>query len=189
MQIQTILTNAAPRVVQPRNGNPFTLFELFDAQGRTWVAKQDVFNIAQGMIGHPVEIVGREEQKGQYLNRYADLVQLAGAGGGAMQSVLQAQQSATAAGRVQQPQVQVPGFPTDKDRCINRQTAGKVAAAISTTADEFWANIQDIANYFDTGQIPMRNPIGPMQSQIQNQMASVGMTDGYQYQDSDEPPF
>jgi len=58
-------------------------------------------------------------------------------------------------GSLSQPQIQdVSVFPTRKDASINRQTAAKVSAQISTSASEFWANVLDLARYFDTGQTP-----------------------------------
>jgi hypothetical protein len=185
MQIVTRLVNAAPRIVSTRDGRQFTLYELFAADGTTWVAKADVFNIAQTMVGQQVEIVGRVEQKGNFTNYYADLVQLAGAPQAthmqAMQAVQQAQQSAVAAGRVQQA---LPGsYPTEKDHSITRQTAGKVAAQISSTPQEFWQNVQDLARYFDTGQVPVMHAGNPGQPNI----AAVGANDGREYTDDDMP--
>lgn len=177
MQIQTVLVGAAPRQVTPRNGNPFILYELFAADGTTWVTRQDVFNVAQGMVGQMVEIVGRVEQKGNFTNHYADIVQLAGQTLAqpvqAQNPALQAQQAAVAQGRVvHQPKWQ----PTENDRTIYRQTAGKVAAELSTTADEFWANVVEIARYFETGATP----------QLTQVMAGMNITDGYQ---DDDVPF
>lgn len=166
MQITTTLTKAAPRLVTPKSGaNPFTLYELYDHEGTAWVVKNDVYNLAQGWIGQPVDMVVRVEQNGNFTNRYADLVQPAQAGAQvpATNAVQQAFQAAQAAQRVQATMPQTPNtpkiqdvnvFPTRKDSSIHRQTAAKVAAEISTSPAEFWSNVIDLAKYFDTGVIP-----------------------------------
>jgi len=196
MLYTTTLTNAAPRIVNKRDGSgSFTLFELFDHEGTAWVVKQDVYNVAQNWIGQPVQMTVRVEQNGQWTNRFADIVQLAQGQpmqqqgpmqSSAMQAVGAAQSAQAQAGRAVQPQqqnYQPEPWPTQKDRSIHRQTAAKVAAALQpTSASEFWSNVQDLAAYFDSGAVPDQQP--------QYAGAAMGNDYGsYQHGDDDAPPF
>src|SRR5262245_53894818 len=158
MQITTVLTNAAPRTIVPRNGsNPFTVFEVFDHENTAWRVKEDVYNVARYLIGQTVAMVVRTEQNGQWTNRFADIVEAVGGPPLSIpqpapqqtapaQALHQAQQAQMAAGRTvtassgQQP-APIYTFPTSKDRSITRQTAGKVAAQISQNPEEFWVNV------------------------------------------------
>jgi hypothetical protein len=155
------LMSAQPRLVTPRDPskNAFTLYEIFDNQGGKWVVRQDVYNHALPLIGQLVTAVCRVEQNGQYTNFFIDSVDPAGGG----PTYVPAQQAQTAQAQYaptpQQTQ-QIPVQPmmaqTERERqqSIHRQTAGKVAAGISSTADEFWSNVQAIFHWFETGQIP-----------------------------------
>ena len=167
MQITTVLTNAAPRIVNKRDGSgSFTLYELFDHEGTAWVVKADVYNNVLHLIGQTVNMVVRVEQNGQWTNRFADIVIPAQAGAQvpASNAAEMAMAAAQAAQRVQPTMPQMPNtaqiqdvsvFPTRKDASINRQTAAKVAAQISgDNPSAFWANCVDLARYFDTGQVP-----------------------------------
>lgn len=203
MQITTVLTKAEPRIVNRRDGSgSFTLYELFDHEGTAWVVKQDVYEQWAGAIGQTVDMIVRVEQNGQWTNRYADLIQLSQAGAQvpASNAVQQAFQAAQAAQRVQPTVPQTPNtltaqqgaallasgqatqiqdvsvFPTRKDDAIFRQTAAKVAATISDDPAQFWANVQDLAHYFATGQTPSA-------SMAPDQPATAG----YAYADSDVP--
>lgn len=199
MQITTVLTKAEPRIVNKRDGSgSFTLYELFDHEGTAWVVRDDIYNQARQWLGQTVDMVVRVEQKGNFTNRYADIVtpNLTGQVP-ASNAVMQAMQAAQQANRVQpsvpnpmitqpqvpntvggmgQPQLQdISVFPTRKDSSINRQTAAKVAAQISSSPAEFWGNCQDLARYFDSGQVPAGNPTSPPTGQAdQAQFAMAG---------------
>src|SRR5262245_58010874 len=161
MQITTVLTNAAPRTIVPRNGsNPFTVFEVFDHENTAWRVKEDVYNVARYLIGQTVAMVTRTEQNGQWTNRFADIIEAVGGPPLSIpqpapqqtapaQALQQAQAAQVAAGRTvpayspgsptltapPNPSMPQPApintFPTPKDRSIDRQTAAKVAALIS----------------------------------------------------------
>jgi hypothetical protein len=174
MQISTVITNAQPRVVTPRNGSqPFTVYEIFDHEGTAWRVKDDVYNQAIHWIGQTVDAIVRVEQNGQWTNRFADLVQLSSGPPLAIPqqpaagvAVAQAMQAAQQTGRIQptMPQgpsqpTQIPApistFPTEKDLSINRQTAAKVSALISgEDAGAFWQNCVELSRYFDSGVTP-----------------------------------
>lgn len=85
-----------------------------------------------------------------------------------------------------QPQLQdVSVYPTKKDSAIARQTAAKVAAEISTSPTEFWANCVDLARYFDSGTLPMNaQQAGPTASPDQQYAGMAAAGQGY----SNTPP-
>src|SRR5215467_10740096 len=75
------VTEAKPRYIERRDGSgSFPLYEVWiDGQG-PFVARKDVYNIAQMLMGFRVEAVTRSEQKGQFLNHYLDFVTQMGSG-------------------------------------------------------------------------------------------------------------
>jgi hypothetical protein len=178
-EYQTVLTEYRPKTVNKKDGSgSFIIHNFIDIQGRELTARQDVANIARGMLNQPLHVVTREEQKGNFLNVYLDFVGPAQGQqpvqNGGQQAITQAQAAQLQAQGpyyVQQPVQQQPQPippPTappqqvlsEKDRQIHRQVAAKVAAKISTTSNEFWRNAVDLAMYFDTGMLPT-NPVQP----------------------------
>lgn len=162
----TTIVSYEPRVITRQDGSSFTLHKFKDVNGTELVARSDVANLTRGYLNQPVKVTVRSEQKGQYMNHYLDHV----APSGQQQYVQEMQQPAyVPAQQAQQaqtrpippptppppPQQQLPHeLDAAKDAAIHRQTAAKVAAALSTTANEFWRNVVDLAFYFDTGQVP-----------------------------------
>jgi hypothetical protein len=215
LQITSVLTNAQPRTVNRRDGSgSFLLYELFDHEGTPWVAKKDVYDGALYLIGQPVDMIVRVEQNGQWTNRFVDIVSPAQAGAQVPQSnaatlaLQQAQAAAQQAQRIQpqpvwpqqtqQPQItqaQMPQlqpistFPTEKDRSIHRQTAAKVAATISNSPSELWANCLDLARYFDSGQTPASHSANPPQVQAQYAEAGEGYYNTPPPHDDSTVPF
>lgn len=153
------ISGLGPRTITPRDGRPsFTIWEVFDDQGGTWRVREDLYNQAQHWFGQRVMATTRTEQRGNFTNYYIDQMQPMGQG-----PVQQAQQAQPQQGYTGQPQPQAAPQPQmmavsewerQKQHSIHRQTAGKVAAVISKTADEFWGNVQAIFIYFETGQVP-----------------------------------
>lgn len=154
-QFFTTLVSYGPRVVNRRDGSgSFTIHEFKDAQGQTLQARQDIVPLATSLIGQQVEVIVREEQKGNFLNRYLDFVAPAN-GNGAPTHAYVAQQ--TYAPQTASPQAPAPNQPVsenERQNMITRQTAAKVSAVISKTPSEFWQNCEDLSRYFQTGYTP-----------------------------------
>src|SRR5215471_18445557 len=74
-QITAVLTNAADRQVQRRDGSgTFTLHEVWlDGRG-PFVARRDVYTLALGLLNQSVTAQVRSEQKGDFTNHYLDHV-------------------------------------------------------------------------------------------------------------------
>jgi hypothetical protein len=72
--LQTYITKCEPREVTTREGRKFPLNEVYDASGQAWVAKKDVYDFAQRLIGQPVQMVTRTEQNGNFTNYYVDAI-------------------------------------------------------------------------------------------------------------------
>jgi len=158
--LNTTISSVEPRVVTRRSdGVQITLWEVTDGSGVVWVARKDVANIARQLIGHPVTMIARTQHKGEYVNRYLDAVELNGGSQpvGPPPIATQAVQTAMAAQQTLPTQPTQPGL-SEKDRQIHRQTAAKVAAVLQAPGDgmlDFWANARALANYFDTGFVPL----------------------------------
>jgi len=152
-QITGVITRAEPRTIERRDGSgSFPLYEVWiDGQG-PFVARKDVFNQAQALVNAQVEAITRTEQKGQYTNYYLDFVEQRGVAGNSQQSYQQGgqTQAMTAA-----EQVNTRTAAEERTNIsIHRQVAAKVAAKISTNAQDFWVNIEDLFIYFQTGKHP-----------------------------------
>jgi hypothetical protein len=170
----------SPREIQPRDGRPsFTVFEIFDDQGNTWRAREDLYNRATHWFGQRVVATTRTEQRGNFTNLYVDQMEPAGA-----QPVQQPIQQAQQAQTVPPQQVNTPtvatgvGQPTVSEwqrqtqRSIHRQTAAKVAAKMSETPAEFWENARLIYQWFELDRIPTEAevssvPTGPGRQNVQ----------------------
>jgi hypothetical protein len=179
-QILGVVTNTAPKVVERRDGSgSFTLYEVWiDGQG-PFVARKDVYTLAQGLIGVQVEAVTRTEQKGNFLNHYLDFIQAAqGQGYAAAQTAVYQAQAAQQQPVMPQPQTIMPQPMTPqamtaeavmsaadehRELSIHRQTAAKVAAAVyaanaasgvPSSALDFWSNIEALVRFFQSGVKP-----------------------------------
>jgi hypothetical protein len=166
-------------VTKKADGKQIRIFEVEDQNGIKWTtSRQDIANEAFRRVGQMAQIQGREEQNGAYLNRYLDMVSEPGVLTpppsqefpipGVVQSALDASlprapmaptpppapipPSAPA-----QPTIQ-PSGPTEHDWQIWRQVAAKVSATVSTTAPEFWSNLDDLVRYFAYGTKPSYVP-------------------------------
>jgi len=175
-EIQGTITHAAPRTIERRDGSgSFPLYEVWiDGQG-PFVARKDVFGIAQQLMGARVVAITRDEMKNGFQNHYLDFVALV-QGQPADQTAAQAVQAAQAA---QQPPAQqtvpvtqtAPQTPVQtaeqvlsqpspeeerKNLSIHRQTAAKVAAVLSPGNEiDFWQNVTALVRFFQTGVKPM----------------------------------
>src|SRR5215471_4683802 len=111
------------------------------------------------MIGQRVLAVVRVEQRGEFTNYHLDSVELAGAQPAPQEGYVPVQQAQQAQVQTapQTPTSQPIVAPNERERqaSIHRQTAAKVAAAMSGTPSEFWENVQTVFRFFETGQIPV----------------------------------
>jgi hypothetical protein len=163
------------------DGRQFVLYEVETDMGKFSTTKRDLAADAHRLVGKPGRFLVKTEQRGDFTNYYLEAVE-------------EGTREATSSFPVQMPKPpeaqstsaalsppDMSGEPTQKDIFIFRQTAGKVAAQISETADEFWSNIEDIANYFITGEKP-----GVVQNQYVPEAALATVASGG-FEDSDIP--
>jgi hypothetical protein len=150
-------------------GRKFTLYTVETDHGEFTTAKRDLEQKSQRMIGQEADYTIRTEQRGDFTNYY--LEEVLPVGTPPPSPSLFPQNMPKPQGQVNHPQVPEPSantmvqqrqeqpignpaFPSDKDINIMRQTAGKVAGAISRTPEEFWDNIDAIVAYFIDGSKP-----------------------------------
>jgi hypothetical protein len=143
-------------MIERRDGSgSFPLYEVWiDGQG-PFVARKDVFNIAQMMENTIVDAITRDEEKNGYLNHYLDFVSSAG------QTQMQPQPNPAAQEQQAQPQTaqEVLSQPSEaelrKEMSIHRQTASKVAALVSPGDPiGFWMNCQALMRWYQSGVVP-----------------------------------
>ena len=143
-------------MIERRDGSgSFPLYEVWiDGQG-PFVARKDVYNIAQQMQGAVVDAVTRDEERNGYLNHYLDFVSLAGQT--QMQPppnpVVQAQQAQPVMSA--QEVMEIPSAVEERTTLsIHRQTASKVAALISPGDPiGFWQNCQALVRWYQSGVV------------------------------------
>lgn len=154
------------------DGQPFTLYKIETAKGLTLETfKRDVAEAAHATGGQPALLTVKVEQNGEYVNRYLQMATIkpSGEAGYAMQGAMQAHAQALppdadsfttyrpGGGSVANgnPITQSrPEGPAQKDIYIWRQTATKVAAHLSKTDGEFWANVGLLLAFYETGRPP-----------------------------------
>lgn len=165
--VTDMIVGVQPRVItSKKNGQQYTVFDIQTGNnGTIGTFKQDDGRTAMSMVGQPAILT--IEQDGQYGKL------LAVAPAGPMAATIAHTQQAMA---TQQPKVN--GYPyeqndsvtqeqaraiatgtapIDRDTSIHRQVAAKVAGHISQNSTEFWSNVEDLFNYFQTGISPLAN--------------------------------
>jgi len=149
-------------MIERRDGSgSFPLYEVWiDGQG-PFVARKDVFNIAQMMENTQVDAITRDEERNGYLNHYLDFV--SSAGQTTMQQPNPAVQAQQAQPQTAQEALSEPTAAEErKNLSIHRQTATKVAAQISKTQQEFWFNVEELLRFYQSGVKPFQNrPVTP----------------------------
>lgn len=170
-QVIGTITQAQPRMIERRDGTgSFPLYEVWiDGQG-PFVARKDVFNQAQGLLGQRAEAVTRSEQKGEWLNHYLDFV--GPADGSFMPQQNPAQQAQYAQTQTQQQPgpasqpttaaqvMQQPNPVEERTRLsIERQKATDIAATIANLTGNvspliYWENVQTLVRFYATGEAP-----------------------------------
>lgn len=139
------------------DGRPFTIFEIEDAAGTKWQTfRKDLAEEANRLIGQPVEIQGSSTQNANGFTNN-NLEDITAGSFGTAQGIPEGNGNYGATPPIQDSSSQsVPD--KQKQLFIMRQTAAKVAATISPTATEFWANCDSLVGYFISGEKP--NVIG-----------------------------
>jgi len=147
-------------MIERKDGSgSFPLYEVWiDGQG-PFVARKDVFNIAQMMENTIVDAITRDEEKNGYLNHYLDFVSQAG-----QTQITQGQQfvqptNTSSGGQPPQTAQEALSTPSAEEErktlSIHRQTAAKVAAVISPGDPiGFWQNCQALVRWFQSGVVP-----------------------------------
>lgn len=157
MPIQAVITGVSPRTVTRKSdGQQFTIYEV-NANATNYQARKDVFDQAAALVGQPVLMEVRTEQKGTFTNHYVDSI---AANGPAPVPVTTSapvytapSTTSTAASFTVTGGASLPA-PPNRDLTIWRQTATKVAAHLSKTPSEFWKNVNDLILFYETGQEP-----------------------------------
>lgn len=175
--ITDTITSVQPRMVtRKRDGQSFTLYDVFTAKGHKFTAgRREVATEAQQLLGQQASLVIRSEQNGQYRNDYLQEVHPIVAPPASVPPYIAQAQAAqpNATGQPTAP-TPAPSFPTVADQeakerarelSIWRQTATKVAAHIAKTPGEFWANVDDLIRFYATGISPQENTAAAPQQQ------------------------
>lgn len=140
------------------------IYDVFTEDGTQWSTfKADLYNLARQLDGQLADWKGAIEQRDNFTNRTLLNIRAHPTDGTTATPPSQGRQAAEQAQQAQQAkQIDYDQFKAAqseqelrKQESIHRQTAGKVAAAVSRDAQEFWANIQDIKVYFDSGVVPL----------------------------------
>jgi hypothetical protein len=149
----------------PRAGQTGTAYDITTADGLKWTAwERETAEAAYELSGKPVIMDVKIEKNGDYENRTLKAIlpdEAAPAGASfttpTFPPIDPTTTNTTAAITYSAPQTsatsEIP-MALDQTTSIHRQTAGKVAALISKTPDEFWANVEQLVHYFATGQTP-----------------------------------
>lgn len=174
-QIEGVVTGVEMRDVRRKSDNQqFTMYEVSTQQGmKATTTKRDLAEQAFDLKGQKALLMVKEVPKGEYTNYYLQAVYPSPGLKSLQEASSQALGSSEnfkAPSTMFEPPLPSPAPPaatrdipeagsteagsTEKDLTIWRQTAAKVSAQISNTADEFWANLDQLVRYFDTGSKP-----------------------------------
>ena len=145
---QTGVKGVSQKVVRRKaDGREMTIYEIQDAQGYVWTTtRKNIATEAHRLVGQQVLLDGRVEQNGTFTNRYLDDIKSAGDRSDFVPEP-------HAAPSFEAPQIPVQNGDNKQDQ-IHRQTAAKVSAVISGSAAEFWSNVDDLVEYFNSGSKP-----------------------------------
>jgi len=155
-------------------GRKFLLYTVETDMGAFTTAKRNLAEQAYRLLNRQADYTVKTEQRGEFTNYYLEaVVPVDGAATNnapfpEAPSAPFPQAPSVPQPQVNQPQAQEPigtpeqpvgvpaQSPTEKDIFIFRQTAAKVAGAISRTPDEFWENVGAITDYFIDGKKPVQ---------------------------------
>jgi len=68
------VANVDTKHIERANGQSFDLWQVHDNLGNIWVVKKNVADLAKTLVGQQVTFITRQEQKGNFLNFYADQI-------------------------------------------------------------------------------------------------------------------
>ena len=68
------VANVDTKHIERANGQSFDLWQVHDNLGNIWVVKKNVADLARTLVGQQVTFITRQEQKGNFLNFYADQI-------------------------------------------------------------------------------------------------------------------
>jgi len=68
------VANVDSKHIERANGQSFDLWQVHDNLGNIWVVKKNVADLARTLVGQQVTFITRQEQKGNFLNFYADQI-------------------------------------------------------------------------------------------------------------------
>jgi hypothetical protein len=157
MQMEAVVKAVEPRDITVQ-GVARKVYDVVDQTGTKYTAwERELAERAYALKDQSSVWKVKVEQKGQYTNR--NLVDIAAKLGGGMDAALGAGSSGFPE-TVKPVTFDQPGSViTPKDTFIHRQVSVKAVAVLAgaggMTPDEFWANVQAVTNYIETGQTPM----------------------------------
>ena len=172
MTAELLVKEVVSRRIKAGTPDERLVYDVIDGSDVKWTAwEKDLAEKAFYLKGKVGVAEVKVEQNGKYTNR--TLVSIVGKDEGFGSATSNGGQTMTTAttGTFSTGGFN-PGPATQADyreRTIFRQTAAKVAAGLSQNPNEFWANVQDLAQYFETGETPSGNnspgyssePFGP----------------------------
>lgn len=147
--VESIVKDVHERLVS--NGTK-TLYEVETLDGTKWTTfRQPLANAARALIGKPAVLQCKISKNGDYTNYYID--EIASAAPPAEQAAPSTPKSEPVDFKT------FSDYETKKEQAknesIHRQSAAKTAAMLAPKdANEFWANIGDLLNFFRTGMSP-----------------------------------
>jgi hypothetical protein len=163
MQAENVVKNVESRIIKEGKPEQRMIYDVVDPEGTKWTVwekslAEKAWNLKDQTSVWSVEV----QQNGSYTNRTLHNIEpkvangMTQAIGGGTFPTSSSVGNATITTTITPPATGsfAPQPATSKDEAIHRQTAAKVAAALSATPAEFWANVQDLARYFDTGIVP-----------------------------------
>ena len=139
------VANVDSKHIERANGQSFDLWQVHDNLGNIWVVKKNVADLARTLVGQQVTFITRQEQKGNFLNFYADQILPLQTQGGVAYShpmdqpagVTQAQAQAMNQGwnPYEQPQIPSPQLPQMPSPSNGQEAAQAVYGSASHEAE------------------------------------------------------
>lgn len=168
-RIDTVVRGVMLSAVQTRQvgQNNNTLWEAVTPDGTKWVTfKAGLGNKASALAGQIVDIEGTIEQKedSNFVNYYLNKIQASN--GGVAEAAAKAAGAAAGATEVTYEQfaqgqrdqnAATEKAQKQKELSIHRQVATKVSAVLVSANDtpgDFWANVEDLVAFYQTGMVP-----------------------------------
>lgn len=165
-----------------------TIWEIETAGPKVTTFLAGLGNKAQALYeqGTVVDMVVSIVQNGKYTNYYLEKIQPSQN----QAKADQVQQSLEKARATQEVTFeQFSAGEREKQVSIHRQVAAKVAGAISTEVADFWANVDAIFHYFQTGKNPWANAETPQAVGVSSHTPVGAFDDAEPPSEEDDIPF